>query len=122
MRSKFFTACCLLSTIGFSIGCGRAPQISAPNRKLLEALQTAVSSKNPQWLEAVTTKIGEKRTQKELSDAEFRAIDAIVKKAQSGEWKQAQKDSFQLSEGQRPTSADLAMVKNRQSAREVSQN
>ena len=84
-----------------------------PNRKVLEALQTAVSSKKSEWLEAVATQVAEKHEEGDISDNEFNAIDAIIKKAKSGDWKSAQKDSFALSEGQRPTSEDLSMVKDR---------
>ena len=89
-------------------GCGRSPQISSTNRKILEALMTAVSSKDPQWLEIVVKHVTEKRNNNEMPDVEFAAINAIVKKAQSGDWIQAQKDSFALCEAQRPTSDDVA--------------
>jgi hypothetical protein len=122
MRSQVIIFGSLFLALGVLNGCSRAPQMKAPNRKILEALQTAVSSKNPAWLEAVTAKVVEKRDQKEMSDGEFRAIDAIIKKAQSGDWKKAQMDSFALSEGQRPTAEDLAMVKSGKNFKDLSPN
>lgn len=119
MRSKIIVISSLLVALCMLNGCSRAPQMKAGNRKILAALQTAVSSKNSTWLEAVVTQVAEKRDQKEMSDAEFRAIDAIIKKAKSGEWKRAQIDSFALSEGQRPTAEDLAIVKERKTTSAV---
>lgn len=115
---RVFAGCCVLIAVFMLKGCGSAPQMSAPNRKILEALQTAVSSKQRDWLDAVATQIEEKRKQNEISSSEFTVIDAIIKKAKSGDWKGAQKDSFALSEGQRPTAADLSMLKDRKRAHE----
>jgi hypothetical protein len=98
-------------------GWGTAPQISASNRKILEAVQTAVSAKKLEWLEAVETQVTQKHAEGDVSDGEYHAIDAIITKARSGDWKGAQRDSFALSEAQRPTSDDLEMLKNRQSRR-----
>ena len=85
----------------------------ASNRKVLEALQTAVSSKKPEWLEAVSTQVAQKHEDGDVSDAEFNAIRTIVKKAESGDWKGAQLASFALSEGQRPTAEDKELLKDR---------
>ena len=122
MRSNVVFGCFLLFVVCLLIGCGHAPQMSAPNRKILEALQSAVSSKKLEWIEAVVTQVAEKRTSKEMSDAEFTAINAIITKAKSGDWKGAQIDSFALSEGQRPTSQDLAMLKSRKGPHGAAQN
>ena len=122
MRSKFLFSWCMLFIACALYGCGHAPQLSGPNRKILEALQSAVSSKKMEWVEVVVKQIDEKREKKEMSDAEFRAIDVVIKTAKSGEWKAAQKASFMLSEGQRATSQDLAMLKDRKSAKDASPN
>ena len=122
MRSHFWTGFCILFLAGLIGGCSRAPQLSTPNRKILEALQTAVSSKNTEWLDATVKLVEEKRQQKEMSDAEFASIDRIIQKARSGDWKSAQVDSFALSGGQRATSDDLAMLKQRKSSKAATPN
>jgi|GEM_PF-3499650 hypothetical protein len=122
MRSQILITCFILLIFGTFSGCGHAPQISVSNRKILEALQTAVSSKDSQWLSKVVKHVSEKRTRNEMSDAEFSAIDAIVKTAKNGDWKLAQKQSFSLSEAQRPLPDDLAMLKNHNGTQIVSQN
>jgi hypothetical protein len=110
IRFMFFAQCVLLCLA--TIGCGRT-QVSAPNRKLLEALQTAVSSKQSDWLEATSKQLTEKRASGDVSESEFKSMNSIIIRARSGDWKGAQKEVFDLSEGQRPTADDVANVRER---------
>ena len=57
---------------------GRYEKLAPANRKLLEGLQTAVSSKNTAWLEAVVKQLADKRTKGEISSAEFQSFDTII--------------------------------------------
>jgi len=95
-------------------GCGSTPQISAPHRKLLEALQTAISAENGTWLDGAAKQLAEKRQKQELTDPEFNVLDAIVKQAKAGDWKGAKTAIFALSEGQQASAADLERLKSRQ--------
>jgi hypothetical protein len=96
-------------------GCG-ATQVSPANRRLLEALQTAVSAKNAAWLDAVEKQVADDRTKGEVSDAEFSALDSIIRQAKDGKWDAAQTAVFALSDGQRPTAEDLERVRERKPA------
>jgi hypothetical protein len=122
MRPNVLLSCCVLLTFCVVSGCSRAPQVSASNRKLLEALQTAVSAKEPQWLEKVVKHVSDRRAKNEMTDAEYNAISRIAKKAEAGDWKSALKDVFALSEAQRPLPEDLAMLKNQKNAKVVATN
>src|SRR5947209_1712412 len=93
---QFFAALLLLLA-----GCGNT-QIDPSNRKLLEGLQTAVSSKNTAWLEAVVKQLDDKRTKGEISSAEFQSFDTIIQLAKADDWDTALKRVFALSEAQRP--------------------
>jgi hypothetical protein len=97
------------------VGCG-TPQFEPENRHLLEALQTAVISKNTEWLKAVNKQVQDQHDKHSLSDTEFKAVSAVIDSAQAGDWKTAESRVFALSEGQRPTAADVARVRNRQAA------
>lgn len=113
MQLKIIAGTIVFITVFVLKGWGTAPQISSSNRKILEALQTAVSSKKLEWLEIVTKQVTEKYDEGDVSDEEFNAIDAIVQKAESGDWKAAQLASFSLSEVQRPTAEDIEMLRDR---------
>ena len=71
-----------------AIGCSRAPQVAPGNRKLLEALRTAISAKNPEWLESSSKLLAEKRAKEEISDVEFKTFSDIIEKAKSSDWKE----------------------------------
>src|SRR4029453_4331079 len=96
-------------------GCD-ATQVRPANRRLLEALQTAVSAKNAAWLDAVEKQVADHRTKGELSEAEFSALDAIIRQAKAGNWDAAQTAVFALSDSQRPTADELEQVRKRKPA------
>jgi hypothetical protein len=93
-------------------GCGKT-QFSPGNRHLLTALETAVSAKNSQWLDAVVKQVDEQHSQGTLSEAEFSAIQGVINDSKRGDWETALKAVFKLIEGQRPTSEDIARVRAR---------
>ncbi len=92
-------------------GCGRVTQIDPDNRRVMQALQTAVSSRNMEWLEATVKLIDEKRAADEMSDDEYTAFEPIIARARAGDWDGAQKGAFALSEGQMPTPEDIEKIK-----------
>ena len=101
----------LIGLVFIALGCGRVQQIAPANRRVMQGLQTAVSSKKSDWLEATVKLIDEQRSKGEMSDAEYAALTPIIDKARRGDWTGAQKDAFTLSEGQQPTPEDLARSK-----------
>lgn len=91
-------------------GCG-TQQIAPANRRALQALQTAVSSKKTDWLEDVVKLIDSQLEKGEMSDEEYAVFEPIIAKARAGDWAAAQRDAFALSEGQKPTAEDLEKIK-----------
>jgi hypothetical protein len=96
-------------------GCG-ATQFESKNRHLIESLQTAVTSKNAEWLAAVAKQAQEQHDKHALSDAQFKSLRAVIDSANGGDWKTAESRVFALSEGQRPTAEDVARVRERKTA------
>jgi len=90
-----------------------ATQFSPANRHLLEALQTAVTAKNDQWLEAAAKQVEQQYSNGKMSVSEHQAFASIIDLAKAGKWDAAQSRVFALSEGQRPTAEDLARVQKR---------
>lgn len=107
----------LLLAIGFGVfiamGSG-GQQIAPVNRRLMLQLQSVTSSKNTDWLDAAVKQIDEQRSKGVLSEAEYAAFIPIIKKARSGDWRGAQRDSFALSERQKPTADDLERNRRRE--------
>jgi hypothetical protein len=97
-------------------GCGTT-QLSPPGRRLLEVLQTAVSARNSQWLEAGAQQVEDQHAKDKLPDADFQALQAIIAAARNGDWETAQSHALALSEAQRPSAEDLARARQRQTAK-----
>ena len=96
-------------------GCGTT-QVSPAIRRLLEALQTAVSAENSEWLEAVSNQMAKQKSVGQLSEAEFQAFDDVIRQAQAGDWKSAQAAVLAIGDGQRPTAEDLTRLQERKPA------
>jgi hypothetical protein len=105
----------IAGTCVVTIGCG-ATQFAPKNRRLIEALQTAVTSKNIEWLNAVAKQAQEQHDQRALSDTEFQSLQLVIASGQAGDWKTAESRVFALSEGQKPTEADLSRLRERTAA------
>jgi hypothetical protein len=98
-----------LFTLGLA-GCG-AQQFSPANRELLKPLQTAVSAKKPEWVDATEKLLLAQREAGNVADPELKAFAVIIKKTRAGDWKGAQVDLNVLIDSQRATSADIARLK-----------
>jgi hypothetical protein len=81
------------------VGCSGEPsERELKNRRELEALLTAISLKNKKELDRDVHRIEERHTSGELSDAPYRALQEIIKKAQSGDWAAAEKQAYEFRE------------------------
>jgi hypothetical protein len=79
-------------------GCGEPSLNELKNRRELEALLTAVSLKNNRELEKDIKRIEERHATGELSDAGYKDLQEIIKKAKAGDWSGAEKQAYDLRE------------------------
>jgi hypothetical protein len=79
-------------------GCGEPSERELKNRRELEALLTAISLKNAKELEKDIKRIDDRHASGELSDAGYKDLQEIVKKAQAGDWSEAEKRAYELRE------------------------
>jgi hypothetical protein len=79
-------------------GCGEPSERKLKNRRELEALLTAISLKNTKELEKDIKRIDDRHASGELSDAGYKDLQEIVKKAQAGDWSEAEKRAYELRE------------------------
>jgi len=99
-------------------GCGRPPQVASQNRELITSLATAVSAKNAQWLESNSRLIEKRRTDGQISDADYGTLTAVVAKARAGDWTGAERDVYALRDAQEPTAEDFQNLAERKRAPE----
>jgi hypothetical protein len=80
-------------------GCSGEPsERELKNRRELEALLTAVSLKNKKELDRDARRIEERRASGELSEAPYRALQAIIEKARAGDWGAAEEQAYRFRE------------------------
>jgi hypothetical protein len=86
-------------------GCWSQTQFGADNYRLLASLQTAISAKRTDWLEAAEKSMAGRHAAGQLNDEQHRVLEAIVGKARAEDWDGAQADIVRLQKGQRPGDA-----------------
>lgn len=72
----------------------------------MRPLQTAVTAKNQEWIDATEEKIKAQRQSGGLSEAEFESLTQIIQKSRKGNWEEAEQMLFALMEGQRASVED----------------
>ena len=93
-RPMVWPVACILSLTG----CGEPSIRERENRRELEALLTAVSLKNRKELDRDAKRIDDRHASGQLSDASYNDLQAIIKKAQAGDWGAAEKQAYNLRE------------------------
>jgi hypothetical protein len=81
----------------FLVGCGGPPKAPPAARRLVEALLTAVSARNPEWLRKNIAAVAKA----ELDPALRAAFDAIHADAQAEKWAEAKAAAYRLRDAQR---------------------
>jgi len=91
----------LLLLMGLA-GCGRSypEMVDRSGIELLAALRTACNTQSPERLARVAEKIAEHHQNGTLNDDHFKAFEAIIALAESGEWKQAEECCFAFQQAQ----------------------
>lgn len=89
------------------MGCG-SQQFGPSSRELMRPLQTAISAKKVEWVEATEEKIVDQHSEGKVSDDEYNTFEDIIAQTRSGDWQGAQLALHGLMSGQKPTSADQA--------------
>jgi predicted negative regulator of RcsB-dependent stress response len=78
----------------------RPPAVEFDNLKYIQLLSTAVSARNPEWLEKVRSAVDTRHSAGELSDRELAAFERILATAQAGEWQRAERDCYDFAKAQ----------------------
>jgi len=88
-------------------GCGR-PQASSPeNLHLIGSLRTAISARNPQWLEDNSKALEERRAAGKVAEAEYEEFRSIIAMAKDGRWEAAEQEVIKFVKSQRATTEQV---------------
>ena len=79
-------------------GCGRPSASERDNRRLLDAILTAVSIRSDKELLQDENLLDQRYADGQLSEDSYQAIKQIVAKARASEWRQAEDDLYRFRE------------------------
>lgn len=90
-RARLLALLPLLMAIG---GCGRPSESDRDNRRLFDAILTAVTLKNAVELGKDEKLLDARHSNAELGDSAYEAIKAAIAKAKSGAWQEAEEELY----------------------------
>ena len=77
-------------------GCSAPTEADRDNRRLLDAILTAITMKNTQWLEDDAKLADERHRAGHLTDWEFTRISEVIAKARTGDWIGSEKLGYEF--------------------------
>ena len=75
-------------------GCSPPSEIDRDNRRLVDAILTAITMQNENWLEDDAQLAEERHSAGQLTEAEFEELQSILEIARSGDWQAAEKAGY----------------------------
>ena len=75
-------------------GCGGPRAKDRDNRRLVDAILTAITMKNVRLLEDNATRAKEMREAGQLTEEEYQGLAAVIGKAREGDWAGGEKDGY----------------------------
>ena len=80
--------CVFLFALG--LGCHSPTETDRDNRRLLDAILTAIAMKNEKWLEDDAKLAEQRHSDGQLTNWEHARLVAIIEKGRSGDWQSAE--------------------------------
>jgi hypothetical protein len=74
------------------VGCGGPPPPAVYNDHLFDAIQTAIANKDVYWLDQYANRARACQKSGQLTIEQYRGVEAIIKKANVGEWTAADRE------------------------------
>lgn len=88
----------LLTAILFAAGCGKPSEEARQNRRLVDAVLTAVTMKNRKELDKDAALWDKRLADGLLSEKPHKAVKACIEKAKAGDWSGAEDDLYKFRE------------------------
>jgi hypothetical protein len=77
-------------------GCSAPSEVDRDNRRLLDAILTAITMKNSIWLEDDARLAETRHSAGQLADADYAPLVSIIEKARLGDWQAAENLGYQF--------------------------
>ncbi|MBI3407301.1 MAG: hypothetical protein HY040_02955 [Planctomycetes bacterium] len=89
----------LLVALGLALltsGCRAPTQEERDNRRALDAILTAITMKNSRLLEESAKRAKSRHDAGQLTNDEYRGMEAFIDKARGGDWSGAENDAYEF--------------------------
>ena len=93
---QFLILCFVFASTLTVIGCSGPTQTARENRRLLDAILTAITMKNEKWLSDDSDIAKSRHEAGQLTDWEFEQLSRIIEKGSSGDWKTAEELGYEF--------------------------
>src|SRR5258708_38572249 len=77
-------------------GCSAPTEVDRDNRRLVDAILTAITMKNANWLEDDAQLAEKRHLDGQLADADYDRLLAIIEKGRSGDWKSPEQQGYEF--------------------------
>lgn len=95
-----FALALVLAVLACLGGCGQPSEEARQNRRLLDAVLTAVTMKSRKELDKDEALLDKRHSQGQLSDKPYQTLKASIEKARSGNWGQAEEELYKYRESE----------------------
>ena len=89
--NKFFVAFVLMVA-----GCSAPTEAERDNRRLVDAILTAITMKNVTWLDDDAQLAEQRHRDGHLTDDELEELNEVIETARSGDWSAAEKQGYEF--------------------------
>jgi hypothetical protein len=86
----------LLAVALGAAGCGAPSEVDRDNRRLVDAILTAITMKNTNWLEDDAARAETRNSEGQLSDEDYEQLLSIIEVARTGDWPSAEKLGYEF--------------------------
>ncbi len=77
-------------------GCSLPSEVDRDNRRLVDAILTAITMKNVNWLEDDAALAEKRHEAGHFTDDEYAQLQSIIETARSGDWTSAEKQGYEF--------------------------
>lgn len=79
-----------------AVGCSRPAEAQRDNRRLMDAILTAVVIRNPKELAKDKELLEARRQEGKMSKASFESLQKLIVEAEAGKWESAEKGLYEI--------------------------
>ncbi len=77
-------------------GCFAPTEVDRDNRRLLDAILTAITMKNANWLEDDAKLAEQRHTARQLSEGDYKQLLLMIEQGRSGNWQAAEQMGYEF--------------------------